>query len=69
VDDRGRIVNPALVEGQSCGGIAQGIGGALGEHCVYDDNGQLLTLACATISIFIRCQCQERCWLMDVSVP
>ena len=43
VDDCGRVVNPALVEGQVCGGIAQGIGGALGEHCVYDDAGQLLT--------------------------
>lgn len=43
VDDCGRVVNPALVEGQVCGGIAQGIGGALGERCVYDDTGQLLT--------------------------
>ncbi len=43
VDDCGRIVNPALVEGQVCGGIAQGIGGALGERCVYDEAGQLLT--------------------------
>ncbi|HET8576958.1 MAG TPA: xanthine dehydrogenase family protein molybdopterin-binding subunit [Methylomirabilota bacterium] len=43
VDDCGRIVNPALVEGQVHGGIAQGIGGALGERCVYDEAGQLLT--------------------------
>jgi carbon-monoxide dehydrogenase large subunit len=43
VDDCGRVVNPALVEGQVCGGIAQGIGGALGERCVYDQRGQLLT--------------------------
>jgi carbon-monoxide dehydrogenase large subunit len=43
VDDCGRIVNPALVEGQVHGGIAQGIGGALGERCVYDDAGQLVT--------------------------
>src|SRR5881296_1470043 len=43
VDDCGRIVNPALVEGQIAGGIAQGLGGALLEHCVYDDAGQLLT--------------------------
>jgi carbon-monoxide dehydrogenase large subunit len=43
VDDCGRIVNPALVEGQVCGGIAQGIGGALMERCVFDDAGQLLT--------------------------
>jgi carbon-monoxide dehydrogenase large subunit len=43
VDDCGRIVNPALVEGQIAGGVAQGAGGALWEHCVYDDAGQLLT--------------------------
>src|SRR5437879_11093304 len=43
VDDCGRIVNPALVEGQIAGGIAQGLGGALAEHCVADDAGQLLT--------------------------
>jgi carbon-monoxide dehydrogenase large subunit len=43
VDDCGRIVNPALVEGQIAGGIAQGLGDALSEHCVYDDAGQLLS--------------------------
>jgi carbon-monoxide dehydrogenase large subunit len=43
VDDCGKLVNPALVDGQVRGGIAQGIGGALWEHCVYDAQGQLLT--------------------------
>jgi carbon-monoxide dehydrogenase large subunit len=43
VDDCGRIVNPALVEGQIAGGIAQGLGGALVEQCAYDETGQLLT--------------------------
>src|SRR5437867_12515443 len=43
VDDCGRVVNPALVEGQIAGGIAQGLGGALTEHCAYDEVGQLLT--------------------------
>ncbi len=43
VDDCGRIVNPALVEGQIAGGVAQGLGGALCEHCVYDEAGQLLS--------------------------
>ena len=43
MDDCGRIVNPALVDGQVRGGVAQGIGGALTEHCVYDAAGQLLT--------------------------
>jgi carbon-monoxide dehydrogenase large subunit len=43
VDDCGRIVNPALVDGQVRGGVVQGIGGALMEHCAYDAHGQLLT--------------------------
>jgi len=43
VDDCGRVVNPALVESQVAGGVAQGIGGALAEWCVYDEAGQLLT--------------------------
>ena len=43
VDDFGRLVNPLLLEGQVQGGLAQGFGQALLEHCVYDDNGQLLS--------------------------
>ena len=43
VDDFGRIINPMIVEGQVHGGLAQGIGQALLENCVYDDTGQLLT--------------------------
>jgi aerobic carbon-monoxide dehydrogenase large subunit len=43
VEDTGRIINPLIVEGQVHGAIAQGIGGALAEHLVYDDTGQLLT--------------------------
>jgi carbon-monoxide dehydrogenase large subunit len=44
VDDCGRVMNHTLLEGQLHGGIAQGIGQALGEHVVYDsDSGQLLT--------------------------
>ncbi len=42
-DDFGRIINPMIVEGQVHGGIAQGIGQALLEQAVYDDNGQLLS--------------------------
>ena len=42
VDDVGKVINPMIVEGQILGGIAQGIGQALWEHGVYDDNGQLL---------------------------
>ena len=44
VDDFGNIVNPMIVEGQVHGGLAQGIGQALLEGCVYDrESGQLLT--------------------------
>jgi carbon-monoxide dehydrogenase large subunit len=43
VDDCGRAVNPMMVEGQVHGGIAQGIGQALYEEAVYDENGQLRT--------------------------
>ena len=43
VDDCGRILNPMLVEGQVHGGLAQGIGQALWEELVYDENGQLIT--------------------------
>ncbi|WP_267177737.1 xanthine dehydrogenase family protein molybdopterin-binding subunit [Sneathiella aquimaris] len=43
VDDFGTIVNPALVRHQVIGGIGQGIGQALTENTVYDDDGQLLT--------------------------
>ena len=42
-DDAGRVVSPALVEGQLLGGLAQGLGQALLERIVYDDEGQLLT--------------------------
>jgi carbon-monoxide dehydrogenase large subunit len=43
VDDCGRVINHTLLEGQTFGGIVQGIGQVLVEHCVYDENGQLLT--------------------------
>jgi len=43
VDDCGRIINPLLVEGQIHGGVIQGLGQALYEQAVYDENGQLVT--------------------------
>jgi carbon-monoxide dehydrogenase large subunit len=43
VDDCGRQINPVIVEGQVHGGVVQGIGQALWEQAVYDENGQLLT--------------------------
>lgn len=44
VDDFGKVLNPMMVAGQIHGGIAQGLGQALLENCVFDpDSGQLLT--------------------------
>jgi carbon-monoxide dehydrogenase large subunit len=43
VEDAGRIIHPLIVEGQIAGSIAQGIGGALYEHLVYDEEGNLST--------------------------
>lgn len=43
VDDVGRVINPMIVEGQVQGGVAQGVGQALLESCVYDAEGQLLS--------------------------
>ncbi|MEN2979712.1 xanthine dehydrogenase family protein molybdopterin-binding subunit [Tistrella bauzanensis] len=43
-DDFGKVVNPMIVKGQVQGGVAQGLGQALIEHAVYDDDsGQLMT--------------------------
>jgi aerobic carbon-monoxide dehydrogenase large subunit len=43
VDDCGPVINPLIVAGQVHGGISQGIGQALFEEAVYDENGQLLS--------------------------
>ena len=42
-NDFGVLINPMLVAGQAHGGIAQGIGQALGEHVVYDEDGQFVS--------------------------
>jgi carbon-monoxide dehydrogenase large subunit len=43
VEDCGQMINPLIVDGQVHGGVAQGIGGALMEELVYDEDGQLRT--------------------------
>ena len=43
VDDFGNLINPMLAEGQVHGGVVQGIGQAITEHVIYDEDGQLLT--------------------------
>jgi carbon-monoxide dehydrogenase large subunit len=42
VEDCGRVLNPMLVDEQMRGAIVQGIGGALFEECLYDDQGLML---------------------------
>ena len=42
-EDCGRVINPAIVDGQVHGAVAQGIGAALYEEVVYDETGQILT--------------------------
>ena len=42
VEDCGTVINPQLVDEQIRGGIVQGIGAALFEHCLYDSDGQML---------------------------
>lgn len=43
VDDVGTVINPPIVHGQVHGGVCQGLGQVLMEHCQYDSNGQFLT--------------------------
>ena len=43
VDDAGNLINPLIVEGQIHGGLAQGIGQAIVEEVVYNEDGQLVT--------------------------
>jgi carbon-monoxide dehydrogenase large subunit len=43
VNDFGVLVNPLMVEGQSHGGVVQGLGQALMEHVAYDEDGQMLS--------------------------
>jgi len=49
-EDAGRIINPMIADGQVHGGVAQGIGNALFEEIVYDENGAPLT---ATLSDYL----------------
>jgi len=47
VEDCGRVVNPMLVDEQIRGAVVQGIGAALFEECLYDEQGQLLSATMA----------------------
>jgi carbon-monoxide dehydrogenase large subunit len=56
VHDCGRELNPTIVAGQIVGGVAQGIGGALYEEIVYDDEGQLLS---GTLADYLVPTCED----------
>ena len=58
VEDCGTVINPQMVDEQIRGGIVQGLGGALWEHCVYDDSGQLLN---GTMADYLVPQSNELC--------
>ena len=47
IEDCGTILNPQLVDEQVRGGVVQGLGAALFEHCRYDDRGQMLNASMA----------------------
>jgi aerobic carbon-monoxide dehydrogenase large subunit len=56
VEDCGTVINPQLVDEQVRGGVVQGIGAALFEHCVYDDRGQLLNGNMADYLVPMACE-------------
>ena len=69
VDDCGRVLNHVLLDGQLHGGIVQGLGQALVEHCVYDPaSGQLLTGSFMDYAM-PRPEIMTRVELHDHSVP
>jgi len=50
------VLNPLLVDGQRHGGLAQGVGQALCEEIVYDDDGNLLTSTLADFTFISACE-------------
>ena len=55
VEDCGQMINPAVVDGQIRGGVAQGLAAALFERIVYDDDGQLRTASLADYLVPAAC--------------
>jgi aerobic carbon-monoxide dehydrogenase large subunit len=55
-EDCGRLVNPLIVDGQVHGGVAQGIGAALYEEIVYDEDGQITTASLADYLVPSACE-------------
>jgi carbon-monoxide dehydrogenase large subunit len=67
-EDCGRIINPMLVDEQVRGGVVHGLGDALFERCVYDEQGQLLT---ATLMDYLVPMAVETpdIWVAHVETP
>jgi carbon-monoxide dehydrogenase large subunit len=55
-EDCGRLVNPLIVDGQVHGGVAQGIGAALYEEVIYDDQGQIHTASLVDYPVPTACE-------------
>jgi aerobic carbon-monoxide dehydrogenase large subunit len=55
-EDCGRLVNPMIVDGQVHGGVAQGIGAALFEEIIYDQQGQIITASLADYLVPSACE-------------
>ncbi|OIQ32336.1 MAG: xanthine dehydrogenase [Alphaproteobacteria bacterium MedPE-SWcel] len=66
VDDFGNLINPMLAEGQVHGGVAQGLGQAMLEHVVYDQDGQLLT---ASFMDYAMPRAEDMPWVVFTSEP
>jgi CO/xanthine dehydrogenase Mo-binding subunit len=69
VQDVGRAINPEGIRGQMIGGAAQGLGWALYEAMVYDDQGQLLTGTLLEYNVPSADQVAERVETVMVEVP
>ncbi|MBV1903451.1 MAG: molybdopterin-dependent oxidoreductase, partial [Marinosulfonomonas sp.] len=65
-DDFGNLINPMLAEGQVHGGVAQGIGQAISEHVVYDEDGQLLS---ATFMDYAMPRADDMPWVKFTTEP
>ena len=66
VDDVGTVINPLLLKAQMHGGIVQGIGQALAEDIVYDQNGQLIT---ASLLDYCLPRADDVCNMEIISAP
>lgn len=68
VEDCGTVINPQLVDEQIRGGVVQGIGGALFEHCVYDAAGNMLSGSLADYLVPMAAEMPD-IWVGHVETP